>query len=220
MALNKAKLKTDIKKVFSDMKAENAPDTLFASGISSAIVTFVKGCSISTVDAGTVSGGVYSGSSTGSGASNMIISATDCQNTIQSACNEMKKKRQTQAEYEQYGNDYLAEEIGKGIKQMSDAIQINLVSSGTLTPPSGPVVSPYGGANNGGINCSGKDILVAGLKLTMRQMYSNREVQGFDGDDVLAGSIADLVNTFYTTGIVNTNGEGNIAGATGTGSIS
>ena len=72
MALNKAQLQSDFEAVFESMTDGN--EDTFPNGISAAVVTFVSGGVVSTIDAGTVSGGAYSGSGTGT----RTVSASAC----------------------------------------------------------------------------------------------------------------------------------------------
>ena len=72
MALNKAQLQSDFEAVFESMTDGN--EDTFPNGISAAVVTFVSGGVVSTTDAGTVSGGAYSGSGTGK----LTVTASAC----------------------------------------------------------------------------------------------------------------------------------------------
>lgn len=66
MALNKSALQSDFEDVFSDMlETENATDEYFAKGISEALVSYISGGQVATIDAGTVSAGTYAGSGSG-----------------------------------------------------------------------------------------------------------------------------------------------------------
>lgn len=207
MAFNKAKLQSDFEAVFASMTDGN--EDTFPNGISTAVVTFVSGGVVSTTDAGTVSGGAYAGSGTGQ----LTVTASACAAIIKKACTAMKTMTSG-------GDDYLAEEMGKGFKKMADDGVVITTVTGTLTPPSpASPISPYGGAAKGTISCS-ETALVAKLKALFQKMYNQREQEGFDGNKEFAKVLANEINSFYTSGKISTDGQGNIAGSSGSGAIS
>lgn len=206
MAFNKAQLQSDFEDVFESM-TDGDEDT-FPDGISDAVVAFVSGGQVSTQDDGTVPGGAYSGSGTGT----LSVTASACASIIKSACTAMKTMTSG-------GDDYLAEEIGKGLKKMADDGVVVTTVTGTLQPPSSSPVTPYVGTAQGTISCS-ESSLVSMLKSTFKKMWDDREKDGFDGNEEFAKELANVVNSFYTSGTVTTQGQGNIAGSSGSGSIS
>ena len=207
MAFNKAKLQSDFEAVFESMTDGN--DDTFPNGISAAVVTFVSGGVVSTTDGGTVSGGAYSGSGTGQ----LTVTNSACATIIKAACTTMKTMTSG-------GNDYLAEEMGKGFKKMADDGVVTTTVTGVLTPPSPATpISPYGGAAKGTISCS-ETTLVTKLKALFQKMYNQREQEGFDGNKEFAKVLANEINSFYTSGTISTDGQGNIAGSSGSGAIS
>lgn len=207
MAFNKAKLQSDFEAVF-ELMTDGNEDT-FPNGISVAVVTFVSGGVVSTIDAGTVTGGTYSGSGTGK----LTVTASACAAIIKAACTAMKTMTSG-------GDDYLAEEMGKGFKKMADDGVVTTTVTGVLTPPPPATpISPYGGAAKGTISCS-ETTLVAKLKALFQKMYNQREQEGFDGNKEFAKELANEINSFYTSGTISTDGQGNIAGSSGSGSIS
>ena len=207
MALNKAQLQSDFEDVFESMTDGN--EDTFPNGISNAVVTFVSGGQVSTQDAGTVTGGTYAGSGTGK----LTVTASACAAIIKAACTAMKTMTSG-------GDDYLAEEMGKGFKKMADDGVVTTTVTGVLTPPlPATPISPYGGAAKGSISCS-EATLVSKLKLLFKKMYNQREEEGFDGNKEFAKELANEINSFYTSGTISTQGQGNIEGSTGSGSIS
>ena len=207
MALNKAQLQSDFEDVFESMTDGN--EDTFPNGISNAVVTFVSGGQVSTQDAGTVTGGTYAGSGTGK----LTVTASACAAIIKAACTAMKTMTSG-------GDDYLAEEMGKGFKKMADDGVVTTTVTGVLTPPPPATpISPYGGAAQGSISCS-EATLVSKLKLLFKKMYNQREEEGFDGNKEFAKELANEINSFYTSGTISTQGQGNIEGSTGSGSIS
>ena len=207
MAFNKAKLQSDFEAVFESMTDGN--EDTFPNGISAAVVTFVSGGVVSTTDGGTVSGGTYAGSGTGK----LTVTASACAAIIKKACTTMKTMTSG-------GDNYLAEEMGKGFKKMADDGVVTTTVTGTLTPPPPATpISPYGGAAKGTISCS-ETTLVAKLKALFQKMYNQREQEGFDGNKEFAKVLANEINSFYTSGTISTDGQGNIAGSSGSGAIS
>lgn len=207
MAFNKAKLQSDFEAVFASMTDGN--EDTFPNGISAAVVTFVSGGVVSTTDGGTVSGGAYSGSGTGQ----LTVTASACAAIIKTACTAMKTMTSG-------GDDYLAEEMGKGFRKMADDGVVTTTVTGVLTPPSPATpVSPYGGGAKGTISCS-ETSLVTKLKALFQKMYNQREQKGFDGNKEFAKVLATEINSFYTSGTISTDGQGNIAGSSGSGTIS
>lgn len=205
MALDKAQLQSDIEDVFESMTDGN--EDTFPNGISNAVVTFVSGGVVSTTDTGTLTGGTYAGSGTGS----LSVTASACAAIIKAACTAMKTMTSG-------GDDYLAEEMGKGFKKMADDGVVTTTVTGTLQPPSTPPITPYGGTAKGSISCS-EATLVSKLKLLFKKMYNQREEEGFDGNKEFAKELANEVNLFYTSGTVSTDGLGNIAGSSGSGTM-
>ena len=207
MAFDKAKLQSDFEAVFASMTDGN--EDTFPNGISAAVVTFVSGGVVSTTDGGTVSGGTYAGKGKGQ----LAVTASDCAKIIKKACTTMKTMTSG-------GNDYLAEEMGKGFKKMADDGVVTTTVTGTLTPPSPATpISPYGGAAKGTISCS-ETTLVTKLKALFQKMYNQREQKGFDGNKEFAKVLANEINSFYTSGKISTEGQGNIDGSSGSGAIS
>ena len=207
MAFNKAKLQSDFEAVFESMTDGN--EDTFPNGISTAVVTFVSGGVVSTTDGATGSGGSYAGSGTGK----LTVTASACAAIIKAACTAMKTMTSG-------GDDYLAEEMGKGFRKMADDGVVTTTVTGTYTPPppSTPI-SPYGGTAKGTISCSETN-LVTKLKALFQKMYNQREQEGFDGNKEFAKVLANEINSFYTSGTISTDGQGDIAGSSGSGAIS
>ena len=207
MALNKAQLQSAFEDVFESMTDGN--EDTFPNGISAAVVTFVSGGIVSTTDGVTGSGGSYAGSGTGK----LAVTASACAAIIKAACTAMKTMTSG-------GDDYLAEEMGKGFKKMADDGVVTTTVTGTFTPPPPtPPIFPYVGAAKGTISCS-EATLVTKLKALFQKMYSQMEQEGFDGNKEFAKVLANEINLFFTSGKISTKGQGNIAGSSGSGTIS
>lgn len=204
MAFVKKDLQDDLEDLFKSMN--DGDNSVFSNGIASLIVSYVATGAVSTNDAGTVSGGTYVGSGTGS----LSVTTTACARIIKTACDNMTDTA--------HGNDYLAEQIGAGIKKMADDGVVTTTVTGTLTPPSGTPVTGYGGTATGTISCNASS-LIFDLKTVFSQMWSNREQAGYDGNLEFAKKLASAVDSFWKNGQITTSGEGNIEGSTGSGTI-
>lgn len=204
MAFNKSALHIALANVFSSMN--DGDNSKFSNGIANAIVTFVASGDVSTTDGGTIPTGSYVASGTGK----LAVTATSCANKIKNACDLMTD--------EQHGNNYLAEQIGAGIKQMADDGQVTTTVSGTVTLPNGGTVPNYTGSATGSISCNASD-LISSLKNVFKAMYDNKDDTSYNGNSELAKEMANAINSFWTSGSVSTNGQGNIQGSSGSGSI-
>ena len=215
MALIAETLRTALYAVFTGM-GDMATDDDYADGIGNAVAAFLKTGQVTTVDGGTITGGVFAGGGTESLASNTSISGTACAGIIKSACTRMKNMSSG-------GNDYLAAETGKALKKMASDIRIKTSVTGTLTPPSGPSVTPYPPTGTGTAegSVSGSDAnLVSSLKDAFTSMWDRREEEGFDGNWYLADEMSKAVASFWTSCAVSTSGKNELSGSSGHGGIS
>lgn len=199
-----ATLQASLLATFNSMK--DGQSITFAQGIATAVVTFVSTGLVTTTDVGAVSGGAFVGSGTGT----ITVTPTDCLNTIKNACDKMKDMTSG-------GDDYLAQEIGKGLKQMADNGKVITTVVGTMTTPAG-VPTPMAGSANGSIKCV-ETALVQNLKLLFKEMYNKKDDDSYNGNMEFAKKLASEINTFWTTGIVSTDGSANLSGSKGTGTV-
>lgn len=216
MAFNVQTLQTAFYNVFHNMTSGDI--TEFSDGIANAIVDFVSTGKVETIDAGTISAGVYAGKGEKQGGLSVQASgdAEDpgCADIIKSACEKMWTDRNSG----DYGSDYLAEEIGKAVKKMADDGEVNTDVKGQVTPP-GSSPQTLNGKAKGTITCS-ETALVAGLKKVFSDMWEDRNGEGYDGNLKFAEKLASEVNSFWTSGVINTQGQGELEGSVGVGSIS
>lgn len=217
MALNKTALQTALAKVFSGMNEEeedhskpNATSEFFAKGISEAFVDYVSGGVVSTQDSGTVSAGSFSGAGTGSLSvesgyeeTEGEVSWSGCAKIIKDACDKMH------SDGEDASNDYLAEKLAEGIQKMADDGEISTTVMGQVTTPSG-AVSSLGGSAKGTISVDSSSVETA-----LKSLFAS---SGFS-DAGFASGLATAVDTMYKAGQVSTDGQGAIAGSSGSGSI-
>lgn len=210
MALDSETLQSTLYTLFSSMN--DGLSKTFANGIAGAVVTFVSTGTVNTVDAGTVTGGTFAGKGKGT----LTVTPTELAKTLISACNKMNGI--TEDEDTEYGDDFLAEQIGKGLKQMADNGKVNTTVKGTLTAPNGATSAMSGNAQ-GSIKCD-STYLVKALKSLFKDMYDNREDKSYDGNMEFAKKLASEIKTFFTSGIITTDGLVNLEGSKGSGNLS
>lgn len=116
------------------------------------------------------------------------------------------------------GSDYLATELGGAVQLMADEGKVETDVKGTVTPPSGST-SPLNGKAKGGISVSTTS-LVSKLKSTFNSMWSSRADEDFDGNAVFASAFASQVDLLYKAGVISTDGQEALSGASGAGNIS
>ena len=224
MALNKTGLQTALAKVFSDMGTEeadhskpNATSEFFAKGISEALVSYVGTGTVTTSDSGTVSAGDFEGAGSGTLAvesgyeegiieGEKVITWSGCAKIIKDACDKMA---QDGKDGKSVSDDYLAEKLAEGIQKMADDGEVNTTVSGQVTTPSG-AVSVLGGSAKGTISVDSSSVETA-----LKTLFS---ASGFS-DAGFASGLATAVDTMYKAGQVSTDGQGAIAGSSGSGAI-
>lgn len=212
MALVKATLQQSLVILFNAMKNDTSGDpSIFANGLASAVVAYVATGIVSTTDGGTVTGGTYAGAGTGT-----LTVTTACASQIITACNYMYSQKDNES-FD--GNAYFAEKLGEALASQAEGGTVSCTVTGTLTPPSGTPITPYPGVSTGSISVSSSS-LVQSLKSTFSEMWNKREQEGFDGDAELAKTLASSIDSMYKNGSISTDGQGNIAGSSGTGTIS
>lgn len=201
-----ATLENDLKKVFKDMKdaGEDASDDDFADGIAAACKAFGESGTVTTTDVGTVSAGVFTGAGTGT----LSLDDSLMASPIKSACSSMKNMTEG-------GDNVLATAIGNALFAMTSAGEVNTNVTGTAIPPSPPPPTvPVAGTAKGTITCVPAPV-ISGLQSAYNSMKNMTE----GGDDFLASQMAILINTYFASGIIATQGSGALAGSVGTGAI-
>lgn len=201
MAFVQATLQSDLLSVFQSMT--DGDDSVFSDGVAQALKNFVNSGTPSTTDAGTIPTGAFTGASTGG-----TITADDsaCAQIIASAFTFMRNN-------ENGGDDYLADKIAEGLQRMTDDAVVTTSVSGTTVPPSPPPPTiPTAGTAKGGITCV-TTAVASGLKA----VFSAMKEMSSGGDAYFASQMASLVNACLLAGVVSTQGQGNLAGSTGTG---
>lgn len=210
MALNKKKLASDIKAIFRAMKDNYAKegydgDDELAKCLAKAFKDYGETGSITTTDGGTVSAGSFAGSGSGS----LSLDDSDSYSTLKKAFKAMKEDNKD--------DDYMAEQIKVSLDDMYGASDIVYTTvKGVITPPSPATSITVTGASGKGTITISFSPVESGLKSFFALM---KNIQNKKTDDDLADKIANLVDIAVKTGVVNTNDEGQIAGASGVGTI-
>lgn len=210
MALNKDTLASDISTLFSDMKSNYKTegydgDDEFAKGLAKAFKDFGESGEIITADSGTVSAGDFNGGGTGS----LSLNDSDSYSTLLSAVRSMKSDKKD--------DDYLAGQIKASLEDMygaSDIVSTTVNGTITVASPPPPTIPVVGASGKGDIECDFSSV-ENGLKTFFNSMKDQTKT---DAD--LANEIASLVYTALKSGKVKTKDEGQIQGASGTGTIS
>lgn len=206
MALVKATLENDIKQVFKNMAdaGENASDDDFASGIAKACADFVESGLVTTVDAGTVTSGIFAGSGTG----NVSVDTSVMENILITACSSMKSMTSG-------GDNVLASALANGFVAMTTAGTVDTDIVGVTTSPMGSVVPPSSGKGKGTITCQS-----AGILSSLNTAFSSMKTMTAGGDDIFASALASAIETSVKAGVIVINGQGALTGTTGSGTIS
>ena len=114
-------------------------------------------------------------------------------------------------------DNYMAKQIKASLDDMYGASDIvDTTVKGVITPPSPATSITVKGASGKGTITISFSPVESGLK-TFFALMKNIENKKTDND--LADKIANLVDTAVKTGVVNTNDEGKIEGASGVGTI-
>lgn len=198
MALNKATLENNLSDTFLDMES----DSDFASGIASACKSYVEGGTVTTIDGGTISSGVFAGNGSGSASvSDSLMSAQ-----INTAIAQMKQVTSG-------GDNILANGIFNGLKAMLAQASVSTNVKGNVTQGSSTSYME-GTASGTGITCTD-----AGFVSSLLDCFDEMKDKTSGGDSYFASQLADIINTYVSTGQVVTGGQGAIEGSAGSGSI-
>ena len=208
MAFVVTKLENDLKKVFSDMKdaGENVTVDMFTDGIAQACADFVQTGSVTTVDAGAIPAGAFTGSGTGQ----ITVQASLLKSALDIACNAM-------AGMPEGGDDVLANALGSGMFAMSGAAVVDTNIVGTVVSPSG-VPSPISGTGKGTIVCV-QAPLVSSITSCFSLMKQNAGNEEFDGDSYFASELSKAVLAYWTSGTITVNGLAPLVGSVGSGTV-
>ncbi len=200
MGLNVTALKNDLISAFRSMT--DGDDTVFAKGVATSADDYTESGSIVTADAGAVSGGAFAGAGKGDNTTDDQI----CRGIILAACNAMRSMTKG-------GNAYLAEQLAAGIHSMIMAGEVNTDVTGVVTPPSSPPFPQNGSAKGKQAGVS------APMQAAFLAAFTVMDGMKEGGDEYLAEQIATAVDAYLKAAVVNTSGEGSLAGSAGIGAM-
>lgn len=201
MSLNQSKLKNDLLSIFRNMT--DGDDRYFAREVSAKVADYTESGSISTTDAGTISQGIFAGLGNGS----ITVDKSICENIVYAAC-------KTMAGMTAGGDAYLAVQLATGIDSMMITGTVNTTVKGTVTPPSGTPFTTAGTAK--GTFTGVMATLQSGFLVAFNSMKSMTS----GGDEYLAGQMATVITAYLKAGVIATQGQVNLVGSIGAGSMS
>ena len=200
MSLNMAALKENLVQAFQSMK--DGDDAVFAKKVSEAIANHIKTGQITTVDAGSVPAGAF----TGAGIGTMTVDASILEGVLLTAC-------QSMATMSAGGNAVLAAQLAAGMDAMTNAGLIKTMITGATVTPAGVSV-PLAGSGKGKFTGVSAPIIAA-----VNGACSAMETISEGGDSVLAETIAASITAYLQSGIITVQGLPPLAGSVGTGAM-
>ena len=200
MSLNQSALKENLVQAFESMK--DGDDSAFAKKVSEAVAHHIKTGHITTVDAGAVPAGAFTGAGTGT----MTVDASILEGSLLAACKSM-------AAMSAGGNAVLAAQLAAGMDAMTNAGQIKTMVTGTAVTPAGVSV-PLAGMGKGTFAGVSAPIIAA-----VNGACSAMETISEGGDSVLAEAIATSITAYLKSGIITVQGLPPVAGSAGTGAM-
>lgn len=201
MSLNQSKLKNDLLSIFRNMT--DGDDRYFAREVSAKVADYAESGSITTTDAGTISQGAFVGLGNGS----ISVDSSICENIVYAAC-------QATAKMTTGGDAYLAAQLASGIDSMMLAGTVNTTVKGTVTPPSSSPIPAAGTAK--GTFTGVMATLQSGFLAAFNAMATMKS----GGDEYLAVQMATVITAYLKAGVIATQGQANLAGSVGAGSMS
>jgi hypothetical protein len=187
-----------LKALFNDMSGD---DRHFADGFAAAVRDYAESGDIATIDAGTVSAGVFAGAGKGS----VTVKASDCADIVYAGARAMAGKG---------GNDILAADMAKGIDTMIANGTVKTDVSGVCTPPSGSPFTLSGSAE--GTMTGAPSPMEAAFFSAFEAMNGMTEGQ----NDYMAARCAAVITAYLKASVVNTQGKNALSGSIGNGKIS
>jgi hypothetical protein len=200
MALNLAKLQTDILKVCLDMNniKDDSGNRFMAEGFAKAIFDYISGGQTSTTDSGSAPAGSYSGTGIGT----MAISEAGLADAFEATF------------VAGYANNELADKIAEDDDNASSADDtVTETSTGTVTTPSGATSSFSGPAK--GDFAGSKSIISTALKACFASMDSISE----GGNEKFAQEFAAAIHAYMTGGSISVELKAPFISGSGSGGI-
>lgn len=167
----------------------------------------------STTDTGTVSAGAFTGAST---SVTITYSSSKMQKVIYDKIKAMEAGAGAD-KAEQYEEDF-AQAIADGLDAMVCAENI-VTATVSGAAVSGSTTTPLTGSATGSITANSQGV-VSSLKSCFARLRANAGKGVKNGDQQIVNVFADAVDAYFKSAIINTDGQGSLAGAKGTGAIS
>jgi hypothetical protein len=201
MSLNVQKLKDDLLAAFRSMT--DGDNKVFSEKVSKATDDYTETGAIATTDAGAVSAGAF----TGKGSGNNTTEDSICEKIVYAACNAMNNMMAG-------GNAYLAEQLALGIHSMVIQGEVKTNVTGTVVPPGSPPVPMSGSAKGTQMGTA-----MAAMQASFFATFTAMDTMTDGGDEYMAQQIATAVDVYLKSAIVNTQGQGPLAGSAGVGAM-
>lgn len=201
MSLNQNELENNLISIFRNMT--DGDDGYFAREVSAAIAGYAESGVVATTDAGAISQGAFVGSGNGSAS----VDPSICESIVLAACKAMAKMTAG-------GDDYLASQLAVGIDSMMSAGTVNTSVKGTVTPPNGTAFTTAGTAK--GTFTGVMTTLQSGFSAAFNAMAGMTS----GGDEYLARQMATVITAYLKAGIIAAQGQANLEGSIGAGSMS
>lgn len=200
MALVITTIEENLTDAFKDMT--DGDNKVFSKEVSMAVKKYAESGDITTVDAGTISTGVYTGAGTGG----ITVDETICEKIVYAACTAMDNMKEG-------GNAYLAEKMAGGIHAMLLAGEVKTDVKGTVTPPSSSPVTLDGNAAG---TLTG---VPAPMQASFFAAFNSMDGMKSGGDEYMAEQVYTAIDTYLKTAIVSTKGSDVLSGSVGTGKM-
>lgn len=193
-------LKSDLLDAFNNMG--DGDDDYFAEQVAKAVKTYIETGGVTTVDTGTVSAGVF----TGTGSGDMEVESDDCEDSLSETCSKMRDMTSGG------GDAYLAAQMASAINTMVLDGTVKTDVSGTAV--AGSVSTPLTGKAEGTLTG-----VAATIQSALVSIFSKMQNMTSGGDEYFAEQMAIAVNSYLLAGVVATNGKNALSGSVGTGNM-
>jgi hypothetical protein len=201
MALVVLTLQRDILNAFLSMT--DGDDGVFADNVSAAAAKYAESGVITTIDAGGISAGAF----TGTGEGKITCDAAVCKNIVLSACKAMHHDTASG------GNEYLAAQLAAGIHAMVSAGRVKTNVTGAAASPGSPPIPMAGTA-------AGKMTGVPSpMQAAFLAAFTSMDAMREGGDQYMAQQTAAAVDAYLKAAAAAVQGIGALAGSAGSGNM-
>jgi hypothetical protein len=202
MSLNVQTLTDDLLAAFRSMT--DGDNKIFSEKVSKAMDNYTETGTINTTDSGAISAGTF----VGKGSGNNTTDDSICEKIVYAACNAMNTMTAG-------GNAYLAARLAIGIHSMVIQGEVKTNVIGTVTPP--PPGSPF--PMSGMAKGNQVSTAMAAMQASFLAAFTTMDAMTEGGDEYMAQQIATAVDVYLKSAVVNTQGQGPLAGSAGVGAM-